>query len=459
MNIVPRAVQKEIEAELDNNKILLITGPRQAGKSTLLGLLADKVRKREGQKQVGGIGSKDTLTAGAMADVNTAASQVFHYNFDRTADLEFFSKQQKVEAFLSIRSLKSRLYIFIDEVQRKKDAGNFFKYFYDAGLNVKFIFSGSSSIELTDSFGDALTGRKRVFYLYPFGFKEILGISAPEDPQLFIDLAEVGEPSVQQKLETILEQSLIWGGYPEVAQKQLENAKLKALSELYESYVQRDVKDLLRVKNVSGFNHMVKLLAHQIGSPLVAEDIVRQTGLHAGTVSSYLDILEGTSILSHTENFNPDFDPKLPKSKFYYFIDNGLRNYALGQLQSGFRTDYQQLAANLVFSELLKLKQAGSGQNIYHYQTYSDNHIDFVLTDGLGGGATGGLNGGNFTPILIRYQDNSTTLGKKVHEFLAAKKPEKLIIITRDLEETLEVKGAQVEFTPLSRFLLGMERN
>ncbi len=448
MNIVPRAVQKEIEAELENNKILLITGPRQAGKSTLLGLLADKVRKREGQK-----GSTESA-----AGVNTGASQVFHYNFDRTADLDFFSKQQKVEAFLSIRSLKSRLYIFIDEVQRKKDAGNFFKYFYDAGLNVKFIFSGSSSIELTDSFGDALTGRKRVFYLYPFGFKEILGISAPEDPQLFIELAEVGEPSVQQKLETILEQTLIWGGYPEVAQKQLENAKLKALSELYESYVQRDVKDLLRVKNVSGFNHMVKLLAHQIGSPLVAEDIVRQTGLHAGTVSSYLDILEGTSILSHTENFNPDFDPKLPKSKFYYFIDNGLRNYALGQLQSGFRTDYQQLAANLVFSELLKRKQAGSGQNIYHYQTYSDNHIDFVLTDGLGGGTSGrttsSLSRGNFTPILIRYQDNSTTLGKKVHEFLAAKKPEKLIIITRDLEETQEVKGAQVDFTPLGRFLL-----
>lgn len=426
--IIERELKQAIVSELETEKIILVTGPRQSGKTTLLTQIADQLKSK--------------------------GEQVYFYNFDRVADLEFFRSQQKIEAFLKIRSIRSTLYIFIDEVQRKKDAGNFFKYFYDAGLNVKFVFSGSSSVELTDAFGDALTGRKRIFTLLPLSIKEISQGQFGEE----WEFAGMGEPLAIEHINSVVEQSLIWGNYPEVNSKKTPESRLKTLGELYESYVQKDVKDLLRVKNVSGFNLLVKVLAHNIGNPIVVEDLVRQTGLHTATVNSYLDILEGTMILTRTDNYNPEFSDKLPKSQRYYFLDNGMRNYALGQLNDDFRADYQQLAANLLFSELLKRSKASLYQqenqlidkidiqeaSIYHYQTYSDNHVDFIVIPKLTNQPL---------PVVVRYPDDTDKLGKKIHEYINTQAPKQLFIITKGKNKTEEIKNCTVNFLSLSEFI------
>ncbi len=470
--MVNRYLYKKLQSELANDKILLLIGPRQSGKTTLLKLIA--------------------------SELEDIGEEVFFYNFDRTADLDFFSRQQKVEAFLKIRSLKKRLYIFIDEVQRKKNAGTFFKYFYDAGVNVKFIFSGSSSIEITNSFGDALTGRKRVFNLLPLSANEILEYTLAGEYQY----AKEGEPLALSKVKESLEDLLIWGGYPEVTSEEMlhggkmlhsgkmgmqgvtgnlrpqasetgsmtsntsnsptnqdpaYNRKLQALGELYESYVQKDVKDLLNVKNISGFNQLVKIIAYNCGENITTEEIVRQTGLHAKTVNNYLDILTGTMIIGTTENYNPD-SLRLPKAKRYYFLDNGMRNYALGQLNSGFRPDTKVLARNTIFSEIQKLLNAfSSSQNteVYHYQTYADNFIDFILKD---------RSQGKITPIYITYPIDTIKLGKGFAEFIELFKDneniEKIIVCTESLEnpETSEDirqdKGIEINYLPLEQLIL-----
>jgi len=419
--IYQRELKKLIEAELNTTKIILITGPRQAGKTTLLQEIAEGLKQKQ--------------------------EQVYFYNFDRIADLEFFNNQQKIEAFLKIRSIKSKLYIFVDEVQRKKDAGNFFKYFYDAGLNVKFIFSGSSSLELTSSFGDALTGRKQVFSLLPLSILEIAESLGEE-----LEFAKQGDPIALAKFKELIELTLVWGNYPDVVQKQ-ESEQLKSLGELYESYVQRDVKDLLRVKNISGFNLLVKIIAHNAGKSVFVEDLVRSTGLHNITINSYLDILEGTNIIARTENYNPDFLDNLPKSNHYYFLDNGLRNYALGQLQSEFRTDYQQLAANLIYSELRKVlankHYDNNGERLFHFQTYSDNHLDFIYAPKL-------LS--EIIPIVVRYPDNNRKLGKKIHEYINTKLPTKLYIVTNNYEEEQIIKSCKILFVPLEQFIISIPK-
>jgi hypothetical protein len=434
--IISRFAEPIIREQLANNKILIITGPRQAGKTTLLNHISEELK--------------------------ASGEQVYFYNFDRVADLDFFKNQQKVEAFLKIRSLKQRMYVFIDEVQRKKDAGNFFKYFYDEGLNVKFVFSGSSSVELTDSFGDALTGRKRMFTLLPLSLLEIARHELEEE----WSYARLGEPLALEKLKEIVNRQLIWGSYPEVQVQRGEKAKLNTLGELYESYVQKDVKDLLRVKNISGFNLLVKVLAHNIGNPIVVEDLVRQTGLHTATVNSYLDILEGTMIISRTDNYNPDFSDKLPKSQRYYFVDNGMRNFSLGMMSDEYRGDMQQLAANLIYSELMKHSQADIAEaedssaevdsavatemipvqnsDIFHYQTYSDNHIDFIIAPKMGS---------DVLPVFVQYPEDNEKLGKKIHEFINSHEPKKMIVVTDELAEDIEVKGCQVKFIPLHEFL------
>ncbi len=413
-----RILKKAIEKEIDNNKILIITGPRQSGKTTLLRKISENLESNN--------------------------KQIHYYNFDRVADLDFFNKQQKIEAFLKIRSLKQRMYIFIDEVQRKKDAGNFFKFFYDEDINAKFIFSGSSSVELTSSFGDALTGRKRMFTLLPLNIEEIASTLLKEEYKF----AQMKEPQALNKMNEIIDNILVWGSYPEVTQKALETKKMQALSELYESYVQKDVKDLLRVKNIKGFNLLVKYLAHSVGEPLVIEDLVRQTNMHAKTVNSYLDILEGTLIIARIENFNPEFEKTLPKSTRYFFIDNGMRNYVLNQLNIDFRTDYKKLAANLVYTEIRKFLENKKTNkifaDIFHYQTYSDNHIDFIISS---------KTNKKFLPILIRYPQDKEKLGKKGHEYINTRTPDKLIIITKDLEKESAEKNCLIKYIPLNQFL------
>ncbi|MFW5703180.1 MAG: DUF4143 domain-containing protein, partial [Candidatus Dojkabacteria bacterium] len=210
------------------------------------------------------------------------------------------------------------------------------------------------------------------------------------------------------------------------------------------------------------------------------EDLVRQTGLHTNTVNSYLDILEGTMILARTDNFNPNFDEKLPKSERFYFLDNGMRNYSISSLSSDYRPDWQQLAANLVFSELKKTiaishesKQGETNKNqeqnkqaenqharlsdmlssrklkfpnseIYHYQTYSDNHIDFVIKS---------KTKQEFTPIFVAYPETREKLGKKIHEYLNTQQPKKLYIITKDQTHKATVKGCEITWLPLVEFL------
>lgn len=408
-----RSVTKNIKQELDSEKIILVTGPRQSGKTTLLQQLSSDLRE---DKQ-----------------------QVYYYNFDRLADLEFFKNQQKVEAFLKLRSLKQKIYVLIDEVQRKQQAGTFFKYFYDAGINAKFIFSGSSSIELNDSFGDALTGRKRVFTLLPLSIGEIAAVEMGDE----YSFAQQGDPMALAKFGEVVTDKLIWGCYPEVVSKQGDASRLRALGELYESYIQKDVKDLLRVKNISGFNLLVKLLAHSIGGNLVIEELARQTGMHVNTVNSYLDILEGTMVISRSDNFNPTFAAGLPKSQHVYFFDNGMRNYALGQMQEDFRTDWDQLAMNLVFTELMKT--LGRDWQIFHYQTYSDNNIDFIVQR---------KDDNQYSAVAVRYQSDSEKLGKKLHEFLNTQNPGKLIVVTKSLEKRETLKDCDIVFTPLAEFLV-----
>jgi hypothetical protein len=230
--------------------------------------------------------------------------------------------------------------------------------------------------------------------------------------------------------------------------------------------VQKDVKDLLRVKNISGFNLLVKVLAHNIGNPIVVEDLVRQTGLHTATVNSYLDILEGTMIISRTDNYNPEFSDKLPKSQRYYFVDNGMRNFSLGMMSDEYRGDMQQLAANLIYSELIKHSQADIAEaedssaevdsavatemipvqnsDIFHYQTYSDNHIDFIIAPKMGS---------DVLPVFVQYPEDNEKLGKKIHEFINSHEPKKMIVVTDELAEDIEVKGCQVKFIPLHEFL------
>ena len=135
--MIKRSLLIELEKHLQNKEISLITGPRQAGKTTLMLMLKSSLEEKK----------EKTLLL----------------NLDIEADRRFFNSQAELVRKIQLEIGNNKGYVFIDEMQRKENAGLFLKGLYDMNLPYKFIVSGSGSIELKEKIHESLTGRKRIF--------------------------------------------------------------------------------------------------------------------------------------------------------------------------------------------------------------------------------------------------------------------------------------------------------
>ena len=145
---IKRNLLKQLKDHLVKKEISLIVGPRQAGKTTLMLFLKDYLEKR-GEKTV-------------------------FLNLDIERERQFFNSQEDLINKIKLEVGKSKAYVFIDEIQRKENAGLFLKGIYDMGLPYKFIVSGSGSLELKEKIHESLAGRKRVFELNTISFDEFV---------------------------------------------------------------------------------------------------------------------------------------------------------------------------------------------------------------------------------------------------------------------------------------------
>ena len=141
---IKRTILNDIRQHLDQKEITLIVGPRQAGKTTLMTLLQDELDK-SGRKTV-------------------------FLNLDVETDKQFFTDQTRLAKKLELELGKNGGFVFIDEIQRKENAGLFLKGLYDMNLGYKFIVSGSGSVELKEKIHESLAGRKRIFELATVSF-------------------------------------------------------------------------------------------------------------------------------------------------------------------------------------------------------------------------------------------------------------------------------------------------
>ncbi|MCM8798856.1 MAG: AAA family ATPase, partial [Candidatus Omnitrophica bacterium] len=239
--LIHREIFPEIVRHLKKEEVTIITGTRQTGKTTLLHQLKDYL----------------------VREKNVKPSQVKFFNLDLITDLESLKSQQDFIKFINEELLKEKfLYIFIDEIQRLENPGKFLKGIYDLKLPIKLIVSGSSSLEIKSKIFESLTGRKRVFFLWPFSFREYLSYFEP-------DLIKIIEkkPSEINKMKILkfFFDFIIFGGYPKVTLTKIKEEKIQVLNEIYSSYVERDIIGFLKIKNPLSFTKLVTLLADQIG--------------------------------------------------------------------------------------------------------------------------------------------------------------------------------------------------
>lgn len=330
--VIKRLILEQIKAKLldSKNKIILLYGPRQVGKTTLI-------------KQI----------------ISGLPLKTLQVNGDEAKYIDILSSRDlnKLDGFIAGYDL-----LFIDEAQRIPDIGINLKILYDQRPNLKIIATGSSSFELAQTTSEPLTGRTWTYNLYPIG------------------LIELKEHYNQFELDQLLEERLIYGGYPELFSIKNNADKRKYLEELVHSYLYKDILELSSIKNGRKIRDLLRLLAYQIGQEVSLTEIGQKLELSKNTVGNYIDLLEKSFVLTRLPGLSRNLRKEVTQKDKIYFTDPGVRNILIDNLKPlKERNDAGQLWENFLYIERLK-KTTYTQQYMsrYFWRTYTGSEIDYV---------------------------------------------------------------------------------
>lgn len=407
--VIKRSIFNDLVSHLDKKEISLIIGPRQVGKTTLMNFMKDYLDKR-GKKSV-------------------------YLSLDFENDQKYFDSQNNLVNKLKLEFGGEHGYVFLDEIQRKTDAGIFLKGIYDMNLPYKFIISGSGSVELKEKVHESLAGRKLLFEVLPVSFFEFLNFETDyryeEKFEEFLTIEE-------NKTLNTLERYLNFGGYPRIILSDTLEEKARIIDEIFRSYVEKDISTLLRVEKLDVFRLLVKILAGQISGLINHSEISNTLGISLATVKNYLYYLEKTYIIKRLDPFYRNVRKEITKSPTVYFHDLGLRNYALGIFGNVARTDdFGFLFQNLVFN-ILQEKIKFTGAKINYWRTKDRAEVDFIYSLGE-----------TVVPIEVKYRSFSEpSIERSLRSFIDKYNPQKAVIVTRDFEAKFKIEKTDVIFIP-----------
>jgi len=326
--MIQRTIEDNIIKRIDGKKSIILLGPRQCGKTTLLKSTCAKLTK-----------------------------PYIWFNGDNPGDARLIENS-------SLERLKSIIgkneVIVIDEAQDIPNIGKTIKLIVDYIEDVCPIISGSSSFELSSELNEPLTGRKYEFNLYPLSFKEMVN---------YHDL----RTELQQ-----VEQRLIFGSYPEVLTNPGKEKELLHL--LASSYLYKDIFKFGNIRKPSDLEKIVQLLAWQIGNEVNISEVAKSAGTTSETVERYINILEKAYIVFRLPSFSRNVRNEIKKNKKVYFYDNGIRNAVIGHFSFiSNRNDVGALWENYLVSERKKLNSyQGFYGSSYFWRTQQQQEIDYI---------------------------------------------------------------------------------
>ncbi len=326
--MVERSIQSVILKYLALNKIIIIYGARQVGKTTLVQMLLKKINE------------PFLLLNGDEPDVREILTKA------TSTRLQTLIGKNKV--------------VVVDEAQRISGIGLVLKLLYDTTPDLKIIVTGSSSLDLADQLQEPLTGRKLVFKLFPFSFKEM-----------------VNHKSFLEE-KRLLEHRLIYGYYPEIV-NQPGNEQI-LLSALTESYLYKDVLSLGLIKKPHVLEKLLRALALQIGQEVSYSELGSLIGADKQTVEKYIDLLEKSFVIFRLQTFSRNLRNEIKKNRKIYFYDNGIRNALIKNFNPlSLRSDVGALWENFFITERIKyLNNEQKMVNCYFWRTHSQQEVDYL---------------------------------------------------------------------------------
>ena len=343
--VYPRKLFVSLKKHLKQPQVTVITGMRRVGKTTLVKQLLDE----------------------------STTNNKHYFDLERVDNRELFSEKNFDNIIISFErlglSVGKRLVIALDEIQLLPQITGVIKYLYDK-YKIKFIVTGSSSYYLKNLFRESLSGRKKIFELYPLDFGEYLVFK--EKPYRDLPFNSIiFNPTEYENLKNEYELFIRFGGFPEVVLTKETAGKMDLLRDIISSYMNIDIKSLTDLQNERSLYSLIKLLAARSATRLDYSKLSRLTGISRPTVTSYIDLLDKTYIIRRLPVHSANIDRQIVKAEKIYFTDTGLLN-ALAEVSSGIQ--FENAVANQ-----LSLR----GQLAY-WSDKSGHEIDFIYNKRLG---------------------------------------------------------------------------
>jgi len=335
MDYITRTAEADIRSRLFKRKAVIVFGPRQSGKTTMIRHL---VRDME----------KETLWLnGDAPDVQAAMESVT------------VAKWRQI--------IGKKTVVVIDEAQRIANVGMAMKLVTDELPGVQLIASGSSAFDLAGKTSEPLTGRALEYRLLPLSFEEMAAHYGL--------LAEKG----------CREQRLLFGSYPEIVGHQADAQRL--LGSLAGSYLYKDLLMLDGLKKPSLLGKLIRAVALQLGSEVKTSELAALTGADNKTVDRYLDLLEKSFVLFALPAFSRNARNEIKKGRKIYFHDIGIRNAVLGNFTPlASRADAGGMWENYLVLERLKSQcNLSFPPRRYFWRTLDQREVDYIeeTADGL----------------------------------------------------------------------------
>jgi len=415
---IRRSLYEVLKQHLNAKEITLLVGARQVGKTTLLRALMGELTRQRGN--------------------------VLFFNLDIETDAAYFQSQAAFLQKIHLEWGDAEGYIFIDEIQRKENAGVFLKGLYDMQLPYKWVVTGSGSLELKAKIHESLVGRKRQFELFPVSFREFLHYKTE---YRYVDRLREFCHVEPVPLTHLLWEYLNFGGYPRVVTEATVQEKVLILQEIFNSYVEKDIRYLLNIERPESFRQMIRLLAAHTGQNLTLSTLTSQTALSLPTLKRYLWYAERTFSITLLSPFFRNPKKELTKSPQVYFHDLGLRNLALNQVGKIGPPE----SSGLVFQNFvyLLLRQAlpSVGASIHYWRTHDKAEVDFICQIGE-----------ELVPVEVKYQAlKKPTISRSFRSFLQKYRPQRAYLINLSLRDQLQVGDTRVQTCPYFDFLGPMD--
>jgi len=329
--MIPRIIEQELKKYFFKGKAIVLIGPRQVGKTTLIKKIVNEF---------------DETALFLDGDDNTIRNMIG------------IAESSKIKQVIGNHKI-----VVIDEAQRINEIGLVAKIIVDQFKEVQLVLSGSSAFELTQQMSEPLTGRKFTFHLWPISWQEYEAFAG------------------YVKSEQELENRLVFGFYPDIIMQ--EKMQERLMAELTDSYLFKDILMYSNIRKPEVLHKLLQALAWQVGSEVNFKELGDLIGIDSKTVSLYIELLEKTYVIFKLSSFSRNLRNEIKSSKKIYFYDNGIRNALIGDFAPLVnRKDIGALWENFVISERMKQHSYQNKKtNLYFWRTKQQQEIDLIEED------------------------------------------------------------------------------